>query len=361
MNRLGASILAIVCVLMIAASPALAVSATVYRHGSTSSKTIALTFDDGWNVGACQSIFNTLRSQHVPATFFPYSAAMTLHSNSRAFWRSVAKAGYPIADHSQTHPNMTRLSYASQLAQLQNSAAQVLSITGVPILPVFRPPGGSYNADTLRAAAAAGFNTVLLWDTSDEDTAISDIHKEIADAERGTNGSVILMHCGPSTTPYVVPDVIKFYRDRGFTFVTVAQMFGVPYAGPPISFAAGPIPPIKTAPPAPKPTKVPTSPPTAAPTATTVIPTPASTPIVTPTTTIAPTSAATQIPSPTMTLSPATSIGATASLSPVTPSGPSPSNNNRIDGAIMLGILLSIAFAALAAFILMPNARRRQK
>jgi hypothetical protein len=159
----------------------------------------------------------------------------------------------------------------------------------------------------------------------------------------------------------VVPDVIKFYRDRGFTFVTVAQMFGVPYAGPPISFAAGPIPPIKTAPPAPKPTKVPTSPPTAAPTATTVIPTPASTPIVTPTTTIAPTSAATQIPSPTMTLSPATSIGATASLSPVTPSGPSPSNNNRIDGAIMLGILLSIAFAALAAFILMPNARRRQK
>jgi peptidoglycan/xylan/chitin deacetylase (PgdA/CDA1 family) len=257
----------------------MAAGATVYRHGPQSSKTIALTFDDGWNIVACQSILDTLRAQRVPATFFPYSSAMTMHSGSPAFWRSVAAAGYPIADHSQTHPNMASLSYDAQLAQLQNSAAAVLSITGVPVLPVFRPPGGNYNADTLAAAAAAGFGTVLLWDTSDNDTATSDIGAEIAAAEKGVDGSVVLMHCGPSTTPTVVPDVIAYYRALGFTFVTVADMFGIPYAGPPISFGPGQPAPKSTAaptpPPAPTPTPSPAPSPTPMPTAT---PSPAESP-----------------------------------------------------------------------------------
>jgi hypothetical protein len=52
-------------------------------------------------------------------------------------------------------------------------------------------------------------------------------------AEQGTNGSVVLMHCGPNVTPYLLPDVIASYRARGFRFVTVAQLLGVPWsAGP---------------------------------------------------------------------------------------------------------------------------------
>jgi len=246
------AIIAALGILLLASAPVFAASAPVARAGGSAGKTIALTFDDGWNVGACQSIFHTLQVQHVPATFFPYSAALTMHSNSAAFWRSVAQAGYPIASHSQTHPNMTTLSYAGQLAQLTNSAADVLRVTGVPVLPVFRPPGGSYNSNTLAAASAAGYQLVLNWDTSDEDTAISNIPQEIADAEKGGAGSVVLMHCGPSTTPYVVPDVIAYYRARGFTFVTVATMFNIPYAGPAISFISGSVPPIATyAPPPP--------------------------------------------------------------------------------------------------------------
>ena len=313
MRKLLASLLAILSAALIATTPALAAGAAVYSHGSRSAKTIALTFDDGWNVGACQSIFNTLRSQHVAATFFPYSAALTLHSNSRAFWRSVAAAGYPIASHSATHPNMTTLSYAAQLAQMTTSAAQVLSVTGVPILPVFRPPGGKYNANTL-AAAAAGFDTVLLWDTSDEDTATSNIATEIADAERGTNGSVVLMHCGPATTPSVLPDVIAYYRARGFKFVTVGAMFGVPYAGPPMKFAPGPIPPIKThAPATPKPTPVPT-------------PVPSPAPIASATPTEAPTPGPTTMPTSTPIITPSplgsASTAATNQDSPADGSGP---------------------------------------
>ena len=345
-STLVSSGLAVLIALLVAVSPAYAASATVYSHGPRGNKSIALTFDDGWNVGACQSIFNTLRSQHVAATFFPYSDALTMHGNSAAFWRSVAAAGYPIADHSQTHPNMTTLSYTAQVAQLQNSAAKVLSVTGVPVLPIFRPPGGSYNADTLRAAAATGFNTVLLWDTSDEDTATTDIRQEIADAEKGSNGAVILMHCGPATTPSVVPSVIAYYRAKGFNFVTVGQMFGVPYAGPPMSFAPGPIPPIPTLPPAP--TKAPTPKPTVAPTAT---PTPTETPTAAPTASPSPTAT----PSPIMTPSPAPSASAlVATLRP----SPRPAEASPV--WIWLGILLFLAGAAAVGLLLWHYRHRKR-
>jgi peptidoglycan/xylan/chitin deacetylase (PgdA/CDA1 family) len=370
MSKLISSGLAVLIALLLAVSPALGASAAIYKHGPTDTKNIALTFDDGWNVGACQSIFDTLRTQHVAATFFPYSNALTMHGNSAAFWHSVATAGYPIADHSQTHPNMTTLSYAAQVAQLQNSAAKILAITGVPVLPIFRPPGGSYNADTLRAAAETGFNTVLLWDVSDGDTSITNIPQEIANAETGGNGSVILMHCGPATTPSVVPSVIAYYRAKGFNFVTVGEMFGVPYAGPPMSFAPGPIPPIPTPPPAP--TKAPTPLPTPAPTPTPTpvpTPTPAPTEALTPTPTATPTPTEAPTPTPTATPSP-TATPTTPSFSLV----PSPllsASPLVLDGAtttpgtvdtalwVVLGILL-LCLGLVAGGLLFWHYRHRK-
>jgi peptidoglycan/xylan/chitin deacetylase (PgdA/CDA1 family) len=342
MSKLITSVLAVLVALLIAVSPALGASAVVYRHGSTGDKNIALTFDDGWNVSACQSILDTLRTQHVAATFFPYSDALTMHPNSAAFWHSVAAYGYPIADHSQTHPNMTTLSYAAQVAQLQNSTAKVLAVTGVPILPIFRPPGGNYNADTLRAAADTGFNTVLLWNVSDGDTAMSNISQEIAAAETGGNGSVILMHCGPGTTPSVVPSVIAYYRAKGFNFVTVGEMFGVPYAGPAMSFAPGPIPPIPTLPPTPAPMPKPTPKPTLAPTpipTPTATPTPTLTPTETPTAPPTATPSPVPTPSPTMTPSPSPSVSALVVADTATP-GTTETNSTWI--------LLGAAFVLLA-------------
>ena len=301
MIKWASATIAALGILLLAVAPVFAASAPVARAGSGAGKTIALTFDDGWNVDACQSIFHTLQVQHVPATFFPYSTALTMHGNSASFWRSVAQAGYPIGSHSQTHPNMTKLSYADQLAQLNNSAADVLRVTGVPVLPVFRPPGGNYNSDTLVAASAAGYQLVLNWDTSDADTSTQDIPAEIAAAEKGGAGSVVLMHCGPATTPYVVPDVIAYYRARGFTFVTVATMFNLPYAGPAMRFAPGAVPPIATyAPPPP----VKTAPPT---------------PIVTPSAS----APASSHPSPSSTFSASPSVSPRPS--PSSPPSPSPS------------------------------------
>jgi peptidoglycan/xylan/chitin deacetylase (PgdA/CDA1 family) len=208
-----------------------ATSVRVVSHGPRSQPVIALTFDDGISPANCRRILATLVEQHVPATFFPLAEAMSLDP---AFWQLVAAVGDPVGDHTYSHPQLPTLSLAGQFAEIDRGRRVAEVVLGRPLLRVFRPPYGAYNAVTLSAAARAGFGTVLLWDVSDRSTSpTASLAKMRWAAEQGTNGSVVLMHCGPNVTPYLLPDVIASYRARGFRFVTVAQLLGVPWsAGP---------------------------------------------------------------------------------------------------------------------------------
>jgi peptidoglycan/xylan/chitin deacetylase (PgdA/CDA1 family) len=208
-----------------------ATSVRVVSHGPRSQPVIALTFDDGVSPANCRRILATLVEQHVPATFFPLAEAMSLDP---AFWRLVAAVGDPVGDHTYSHPQLPALSLAGQFTEIDRGRRVAEAVLGRPLLRVFRPPYGAYNAVTLSAAARAGFSTVLLWDVSDRSTSpTASLAKMRWAAEQGTNGSVVLMHCGPNVTPYLLSDVIASYRARGFRFVTVAQILGVPWsAGP---------------------------------------------------------------------------------------------------------------------------------
>lgn len=208
-------------------------SATAVSHGPRSQRVVALTFDDGASPENCRRILAMLVAEGVAATFFPIAGAMQLDP---AFWGLVAEAGYPVGDHTLTHPQMPQLGYKAQLAQITRSRTLGESIIGRPMLRVFRPPYGAYDATTLLAAAAAGFPTALLWDTSDRDTSPrGTVAEMLAAGEQGTNGSVVLLHCGPNATPYLLADLIASYRGRGFGFVTVPKLLGIPWRPGPTS------------------------------------------------------------------------------------------------------------------------------
>jgi peptidoglycan/xylan/chitin deacetylase (PgdA/CDA1 family) len=191
-------------------------------HGSRASRRIALTVDDGWGPENVRRIFDYLQEHKVAATFLPYARAMTL---DRSLWHQIAAAGYPLANHTNSHPFLTRLTATQQHYELTNARHTAEQITGRAILPIFRPPYGDYNATTLKVAADAGYPTVVLWDTTDLDTTgTRSTSAMTAAAERGTNGSILLVHGGPSLTPVVLPGIIAHYRARGFTFVTLPEL-----------------------------------------------------------------------------------------------------------------------------------------
>jgi peptidoglycan/xylan/chitin deacetylase (PgdA/CDA1 family) len=220
--RIGALSLVMAALFALGQAADVAAATThVVFHGSRANKVIALTFDDGWGISECKSIVHTLQSMKVKATFFPNAAYVRWAPD---FWRHVAALGYPIGNHTLNHPDLTTLSRKHVHHQIGADERIIESITGKPMIKVFRPPYGAYNGTVLSVAAQLGYRTTLLWDTTDGDTGGGSDAAHLRDAMRGTNGSVLLMHCGPSVTPRILPDIIRGYRKRGFTFVTVPQL-----------------------------------------------------------------------------------------------------------------------------------------
>jgi peptidoglycan/xylan/chitin deacetylase (PgdA/CDA1 family) len=230
-------------------------------HGSRSAPLIALTIDDCDSDAVVLSILSILQRERVNATFFPIGIEA---ASAPATWQRVAAAGFPIANHTWSHPNLTLLSYAQVVSQITLDDQRISAIIGGPLLPVLRPPGGNWNQTVLNAAAATGKRAVVLWDTSFGDTGRGTVDQMIANGTRGTNGSIVLMHANRSISAQALPSVIAFYRNRGFVFVTVGQLLGISGRVP---YATGPTPMAKPTP-SPSPTRTPTPAPTATPSAT---------------------------------------------------------------------------------------------
>ena len=204
-----------------------AVAPPIY-HGARTRPAVALTIDDGWGPTNVRRLFDTLQAHDVPATFFPYAQAM--HLDPR-LWRRISDAGYPIGNHTNSHPFMTGLTATKQHFELTNSRHVTEQITGRRQLRVFRPPYGAWNATTLKVAHDAGFPTTLMWDTDDLDTAGIRVPGVLLHAaEQGRSGSILLIHGGPALTPAILPSIIAFYRGHGLEFVTVPELLGLPDA-----------------------------------------------------------------------------------------------------------------------------------
>lgn len=101
----------------------------------------------------------------------------------------------------------------------------VRRVTGKPILKVLRPPGGALDARVRWIAGSLGYPALLIWDTTNLDTDLRASQGErLSAALRGTNGSVILMHCNHQFSADIPPQVIRSYRLRGYRFVTVDHL-----------------------------------------------------------------------------------------------------------------------------------------
>ena len=247
-------------VLTVVPPPADAGTSYLIFHGTRARPVIALTFDDAWSVSNTQRIFDILQRRKVKATFFPYARAVL---GAKSLWRKIAAAGYPIGNHTYNHARLTRLSPSAIRGELTKAREAIERVTGRPMLRVYRPPGGAYNATVQREAAAVGFPTTVMWDVSAADTAQ---HSSWSSIQRralsGSNGSIVLMHCAFAVTPAILDAVITGYQKRGFQFVTIPELLGSKMAPWPTN------PPKPTPTPTPTPTPAPSASPSEEPTPT---------------------------------------------------------------------------------------------
>jgi peptidoglycan/xylan/chitin deacetylase (PgdA/CDA1 family) len=179
-----------------------------------------LTFDDGPYPVTTPVLVAQLRGLHVPAEFF-FIGNDALRQP--AISSDVAAAGIGIGNHTLTHPELTALTAAAQQDEIRNGAAAILASTGRSAA-YFRPPHGNYNADTIRAVRTSG-ETMVLWDVDPGDwrTLTADQIAAIV-SQQAKAPALILLHNGKDATIEALPQIVKAYRDAGFTFVSLAEL-----------------------------------------------------------------------------------------------------------------------------------------
>jgi peptidoglycan/xylan/chitin deacetylase (PgdA/CDA1 family) len=192
---------------------------------------IALTFDDGPHVGKTEELLAVLREAHVPATFFVVGKMADRYPQ---LVRQIAREGHELANHSYSHPDMSRLNDNEVMTELEQTREVIERLTGQEAY-YFRPPGGDFSRRMVRLTAKAGYRMVL-WSvlTRDVEGATPALMRSRI-LKGADDGGIVLMHSGMKTTVDMLPGVIAQLRDRGYHFVTVSTLLGmksVPSATP---------------------------------------------------------------------------------------------------------------------------------
>jgi peptidoglycan/xylan/chitin deacetylase (PgdA/CDA1 family) len=215
-------------------------------------RVIALTFDDGPDPTWTPQILSVLEQYHVPATFFEIGTEVAAHPATTA---AVAAAGFPVEDHTYTHPDLTTLTAAQVGAQIDQTQQVITSVTGVAPTCV-RPPYNAWNASVLNQINERGLAT-MSYSIDPRDWSLPGVSAIVNTVlSTAIPGGVIDFHDGGgnrSETVAALPAVITGLQARGYSFVSICGSFAPP-APPPVqsqvySFgtAPAPAPPILSA------------------------------------------------------------------------------------------------------------------
>lgn len=213
-------------------SVANAASSKWIMKGNTSSKVVALTFDDGSDGTNIQRILNILSDHNVKATFFLTGSGTADHPQAI---KNIAAQGHQLGNHSYSHPDFTKLTAAQIKRELDRTEAIVKSTTGKSTKPIFRAPFGSTNSAVLQAVGNAGYTHTLHWDIDTIDwrgySKTQVLNKVMNNV---VPGSIVLMHTGAGApgTPAALPEMITKLKAQGYKFVTISQLLNLPSGSP---------------------------------------------------------------------------------------------------------------------------------
>lgn len=156
----------------------------------TNEKQVAISFDSAWGAEKTEGILSLLKEYDVGATFFLVG-----------FWvddfpdmvKAIDEAGIEIGCHSNTHPDMVKLSSNEMKEELEACISKITSITGKEV-SLFRPPFGSYNNALITTCEQMNIIPIQ-WDVDTLDwKGLSGIDMAKRVNNKVKNGSIILMH-----------------------------------------------------------------------------------------------------------------------------------------------------------------------
>ncbi|RCG32413.1 polysaccharide deacetylase family protein [Sphaerisporangium album] len=184
-------------------------------------KCVALTFDDG-PFDYTGKVLDTLAEYHAKATFFVVGQMVT--PVTRSYLRRMVSEGHELGNHSWDHPSLPSLSREALSGQLERTQESVKAVTGVT-MRLMRPPYGATDGKVEDVTRSTGLAQIL-WDVDTLDWRDKDSALIARRASEAKPGSIVLMHDIHRTTVEAVPRLLRELSDKGYTFVTVSELYG---------------------------------------------------------------------------------------------------------------------------------------
>jgi peptidoglycan-N-acetylmuramic acid deacetylase len=189
-----------------------------FYKGDPNSKTLYLTFDNGYENGYTPKILAVLKKEKVPATFFV--TGHYLESQPKLV-KQMVKEGHIIGNHSWFHPDLTTKSDDRIREELEKVKVATKKLTGQKKMKYVRPPRGVLSERTLKVAKDEGYTHVMWslafvdWNVNHQkgwkysyDNIMRQVHP----------GAVILLHTVSKDNADALDKVIKDLKKKGYKF-----------------------------------------------------------------------------------------------------------------------------------------------
>ena len=200
-------------------------------------KQVFLTFDDGPSKDVTPQILDILKENDVKATFFVLGARVDLYPETlkRAF-----DEGHYIANHGYSHKYSkiyeSKDTVFQEYVECENSIRNALNLPEYNSY-LFRFPGGSSGGayskikaearDHFRSYGIAFTNWNCLTGDAEGKETKEECIQEVINTKGDKNSIILLMHDSNEKTQTVeaLPEVIKIFKDEGYTFKTFYEIF----------------------------------------------------------------------------------------------------------------------------------------
>ncbi|MED7928099.1 polysaccharide deacetylase family protein [Nonomuraea sp. LP-02] len=201
-------------------SPA-AVSNRAGTVNCAATKCVALTFDDGPGPHTAE-LLDILKRENARATFFVVGANAAAQPE---LLRRMSDEGHLVGNHSWSHTDLSKPGTAKIADSLERTRDAVAAVIGqAPTL--VRPPYGAVSGMLRNVARDQGFPLVT-WDVDAFDQQGGATQDIVDRSVRGAHpGAIILLHDIHRDSVAAVPEILKRLRGKGYTFVTVPELYG---------------------------------------------------------------------------------------------------------------------------------------
>ncbi|MEV3978248.1 polysaccharide deacetylase family protein [Nonomuraea sp. NPDC049758] len=205
-------------------APTASPEASSNRAGSVNcarTKCVALTFDDGPGPRTGR-LLDLLAAGKARATFF------TVGTNAVAqpgLLRRMSAEGHLVGNHSWSHRDLSKQATSKIADSFRRTDDAVrAAIAQEPTLA--RPPYGAISKDVRDVARDLGL-ALVGWDVNSRDepgATASEITDRVV--RKAHPGAIILMHDTNPESIDAIPGILKELSGKGYTFVTVPELYG---------------------------------------------------------------------------------------------------------------------------------------